>query len=361
MAANDPSNGSIWTGVAQSFTALDAQVLAGFYVGNYSGAAISDPLLFSLYAGDGTFSNLLGQVSATVTLANNATELLLVNLASVTLTPGNSYTLVVSLPNQALPVSGDPGTFNPYGSAPYSQVSVIFNSQSNSYPAGQFYYVGSSYNESFFANWDLAFAVMPVLAVYPLQPGGDFGAVNLGSTSSTPVSMTFEFTETETLGSTAVLTQGAAGLDFTDAGTGTCAAGHAYSAGDTCTVAVNFNPVLPGTRYGAVELLDGTGNVLTTNYVQGGGVGPLVSFLPGAQKILGGGFNVPLGVAVDGSGNVYVADTAEGGVKEIPLGCGSSTCVTALGGGFYLPYGVAVDGGGNVYVVDSEADGGNGP
>jgi len=56
-------------------------------------------------------------------------------------------------------------------------------------------------------------------------------------------------------------------------------------------------------------------------------------------------------VTVDGSGNVFVADGIDS-VKEIPLGCVSSSCVETLGGGFIDPHGVAVDGGGNVFVAD---------
>jgi len=71
---------------------------------------------------------------------------------------------------------------------------------------------------------------------------------------------------------------------------------------------------------------------------------------------LGGGFSSPFGVAVDGSGNVYVADAANRAVKEIPLSCitgtNDSTCVVTLGGGFGAPFGVAVDGSGNVFVAD---------
>ena len=40
---------------------------------------------------------------------------------------------------------------------------------------------------------------------------------------------------------------------------------------------------------------------------------------------LGGGFSDPSGVAVDGSGNVYVADAATSAVKEMPPGCTSSS------------------------------------
>ena len=60
-------------------------------------------------------------------------------------------------------------------------------------------------------------------------------------------------------------------------------------------------------------------------------------------------------MAVDGSGNIYIADTFNSAVKEMPPGCASSTCVTTLGGGFYYPFGVAVDGSGNVYVGDTGA------
>ena len=114
------------------------------------------------------------------------------------------------------------------------------------------------------------------------------GAVNFGSQAigapSTSKSLTFSITSGTTVGSIQVVTQGATGLDFTDAGTGTCTAGTAYSAGTTCTVDVTFKPTLPGTRYGAAVLLDPSGNVLATGYVQGTGIGPQVNFLPGTQN-----------------------------------------------------------------------------
>ena len=54
---------------------------------------------------------------------------------------------------------------------------------------------------------------------------------------------------------------------------------------------------------------------------------------------------------MDGSGNVFVADTLNSAVKEVPLGCTSADCVTTVGGGFNQPYGVAVAGG-TIYVAD---------
>jgi streptogramin lyase len=190
--------------------------------------------------------------------------------------------------------------------------------------------------------------------------GGNFGSVNVGTSSTSPVTLYFTFDTAGTLGSTAVLTQGVAGLDFTDAGGGTCVAGTAYGAGDVCTVNVNFTPLVPGPRLGAAELLSTTGNLLATGYVQGIGVGPQTSFanttsgisIPNTQLALSSGFSYPGGVAADASGNVFVADSSNNAVKEIVAAGGYST-VKYLGGGFNYPSAVAVDGAGNVFVADT--------
>jgi len=70
---------------------------------------------------------------------------------------------------------------------------------------------------------------------------------------------------------------------------------------------------------------------------------------------LGTGFNAPEDVAIDGSGNLYVADAGNGAVKKLLAVNGSipsvpviETLVTAFG----QPDGVAVDGAGNVFVAD---------
>src|SRR6202000_1639439 len=149
--------------------------------------------------------------------------------------------------------------------------------------------------------------------------------------------------------------QGATGLDFADAGTGTCTAA-TYAAEDTCTLNVTFTPKFSGVRYGAATLSDGSGAAIATAYVYGTGLGPQVSFSPGTQTTLGGGFTQPQGIAVDGSGNVFVADTTL--VKEIPVGCVSTGCVAALASRFSFTNlaGLAVDGSGNVFVADYGAN-----
>jgi hypothetical protein len=156
VAANVPSVESVWTGIAQSFTAQDPNVLFGFYVGNFTGSTITESLLLSVYSGDGVFADLLQQASTTVNLTNFTSTLAEVDFSSISLTPGQHYTVVASLPSQGLP---------PVGTR--SDIGGLYNSLNNSYAGGRFYFVGASYDESLpeIANRDLAFRVTPVSVV----------------------------------------------------------------------------------------------------------------------------------------------------------------------------------------------------
>ena len=82
--------------------------------------------------------------------------------------------------------------------------------------------------------------------------------------------------------------------------------------------------------------VDGSGNVYVADDDDAFKEMPPAALPPVASRRLGGGFSIPAGVAVDGSGNVYVADYGNAAVKEMPPGCASSSCVTTLGGGFRL-------------------------
>ena len=191
--------------------------------------------------------------------------------------------------------------------------------------------------------------------VVEVQTSADsFGAINVGTTSS-KMTMTFAFDSPGILGSTAVLTQGATGLDFADARSGTCAATTAYNTGDTCSIDVTFTPKFAGTRYGALVLKDNSGNVAATGYVFGIGTGPQVNFLPGSEITVATKSNSlvqPQGLALDGSGNVYIADYGSNAVYEAaPLG--TPTKVVDLSGSGGTPECLAVDGAGNLYIADS--------
>jgi hypothetical protein len=168
-----------------------------------------------------------------------------------------------------------------------------------------------------------------------------------------------------------VLDQGISGLEFkrvVDSSTD-CAA-ETYSSATGCSIQATFTPKYPGERLGAVEVLDGSSNILATAYIQGTGTGPQIAFattnsqgdyIPSSQISLtppSGGFVNPTGVAVDGSGNVFVADegTADGSsqavyeIEAVNGSVSSSSTLRTLGSGL-AGGAVAVAGNGNVFVA----------
>jgi sugar lactone lactonase YvrE len=200
----------------------------------------------------------------------------------------------------------------------------------------------------------------------PVAPsGGNFGTVNVGSTSSTPTFRTFTFAPNGALGSIAVVTQGVTGLDFTNAGEGTCRTGTTYGYGATCTVNVAFKPLFPGPRYGAVVLHGSSGNVLASTLIQGTGVGQQIAFNPGSAITLAPTFNGPVGVvvasgaAVDGAGNIFMSQPGyPPQVVEVPAGGGATIGLfptnelELLYSDPFDTWTVAVDGTGDLFVVN---------
>jgi streptogramin lyase len=185
----------------------------------------------------------------------------------------------------------------------------------------------------------------------------NFGAVEVASTSA-PTTLDFTFDQQSTLSAVAVLTRGATGLDFADAGTGSCGnqgPAFVYNAGDRCTVDMTFKPQLPGNREGAAVLSAGF-NTVATAFAFGTGVSPLAVYPPGSVVSVAK-LASPSALAVDGAGNVFVADSSSGSVyKEtvsatLPRTYARSTAAP----GFSQLMGVALDGAGNVYVATSDA------
>jgi sugar lactone lactonase YvrE len=184
--------------------------------------------------------------------------------------------------------------------------------------------------------------------IYP----ADLGSVQVGtSTGATPLA--FTFTKASTLGSISVLTQGqATEQDFVNAGAGTCSVGTAYSVNQVCTVNVAFSPKFAGARPGAVLLKDTSGNTIASGYVHGTGVAPLVNFARTQSTVIS---NVPgaNGVAIDASGNLYIAATSQNQILKETLSGGSYVQSVIPTSTLSAPAAVAVDSAGIIYIADS--------
>jgi hypothetical protein len=203
------------------------------------------------------------------------------------------------------------------------------------------------------------FVTLALACMVSLGAKGFAQGTSLGSSSSQTV--TLRFTAAGTLGSINVLTQGAPNLDFRYLASGNCSTGTFYSSGQICTVGVTFTPQYPGLRLGAVVLRDNSSNVtvMASTFVSGTGNGPLLAFNPGWQTTMGSGLNTPVASAVDGAGNVYVVDNASGApvVVKVAAGTGTQTIIgncpnTTFACTLQDPFAVAVDGAGNVYIAD---------
>ena len=124
-----------------------------------------------------------------------------------------------------------------------------------------------------------------------------------------------------------------------------------YASPQTYTAGLTLSPLAP-TNSGGTAIINGQTTTLagstTAGYMDGTGTA--------AQ------FNHPEGIAVDASGNVYVSDAYNNRIRKItPLGvvttfAGSgatgSTNGTGTAASFNTPNGMAIDGAGNIYVAD---------
>jgi uncharacterized protein (DUF1800 family) len=191
--------------------------------------------------------------------------------------------------------------------------------------------------------------------------GANFGSANVcsvGQNTPSPCNQTLTLTYNvlaDTTFSTTpnVVTQGAANLDFQLNGGNTCSG--LITAGNSCGLSVTFAPLAPGPRLGAVQLFDNSGNLLVNTPVYGIGQGPAIAFQSGIQttfNITAGGIGLssPQGLAVDAAGDIFIADTNNNRVVEIPAIGGIQTTV---GSGLNQPNAVAVDGAGDLYIADS--------
>jgi sugar lactone lactonase YvrE len=159
-----------------------------------------------------------------------------------------------------------------------------------------------------------------------------------------------------------VSTQGTTtGSEFTNAGTGdTCSSSTTLKgltssssnvASTVCIVPVIFKPEAAGARSGAVQItgtISSVPTLLGTVYLNGIGNGASLAIDPGTSSTLGA-VSGPEGVTTDAAGNVYIAYN-NGTVYRTPKGGGTAV---EVGSGLTTPHQLAIDGAGNLYVADS--------
>jgi DNA-binding beta-propeller fold protein YncE len=96
--------------------------------------------------------------------------------------------------------------------------------------------------------------------------------------------------------------------------------------------------------------VDGAGNV----YIADTGNNAIKEWIAASNAVttlVSSGLSSPRGVAVDGAGNVYITDPGHSAIKEWIAA--SNTVTTLISSGLNQPSGVAVDGAGNIYIADS--------
>jgi hypothetical protein len=235
-------------------------------------------------------------------------------------------------------------------------------------------------NPSFDASGNLYLSDSGYGLIRKLTFTGAFPATAVGNSSTQ--NFAFELLTAASAGTTgytasstgtpvAVLTQGTASSEFTNAGgtADTCTASltaatptltgfpsnsvgttSSSTAITTCVVPVTFKPATAGARSGAVQItatINGSTVVMTPSYLSGVGNAAELAIDPANATTIGSGTS-PQGVATDAAGNTYIA-WANGTVSSTPAG----TLATAITGNTSNPHQIAVDGAGNVYVADT--------
>jgi sugar lactone lactonase YvrE len=219
-------------------------------------------------------------------------------------------------------------------------------------------------------------------AVVPVASAYRFGAsVSLGGAAEAGTA-TIMISGAGTLSTINVLTLGISNQDFTLGVGGSCTTGRTYFAGQICTVAVNFQPLHPGLRQGAVVLLAGDGSVLGSELLYATGVGATVVMVPETVSTVAGNgkwiydgdgewaiwasLYLPMGGAADAAGNLFISDSNNQRIRRVDGNTQSISTVVGNGtpgfGGddgpatsamLDVPADVKLDGAGNLYIADS--------
>lgn len=231
-------------------------------------------------------------------------------------------------------------------------------------PAGVVYAL--DYDNSFSAlDPRLGSSALFANVLFPPNIGASFGTIAVGSASAPLEAAFLASAAGADINSIQYLTAGATGGAFAAAPetTSPCPAAGTVSALSYCYLKIQVTPASAGLQLGGISIgtqqrVEPVNAPFSVN-----GAGPMVNYLqPFVTTLLAPGAMVggealagPAGIAVDGNGNVFVADEGNNRIVEISGGVGSTFSInTPLDN----PNQVAVDGFGNVYASGYTGGGG---
>jgi len=192
--------------------------------------------------------------------------------------------------------------------------------------------------------------------------GLNFPATTLGSTS-TQQTIFIHFAPGDTAAATTPFAT--SNTDFT-IGTPNCPAANTDTTSD-CYVPVTFKPSVPGNDTATLTIKSTLGGI-NTYLLTGTGIAPTIAIDPGSAAVLATttGTKNPQGVALDGVGNAYIADTGNNRVLFYNVSTGTTTIFAGTGASGYSgdnglataallngPKAVTISTDGSVYIADS--------
>jgi len=166
--------------------------------------------------------------------------------------------------------------------------------------------------------------------------------------------------------------------DFTTGTVAGCTFGSSSALGSVCAAPITFAPLGPGLRTAPLTLTDAGGTSYAVGVI-GTGNAPQLAVAPGNESTFAGNgtggypggsstsaaeFDAPAATVVDGSGTVYIADSANDVIRKVQAGVVTTVAGTGSAGAggdggaapsaqLSNPTAVVLDGAGDIYIADT--------
>ncbi|HTX74777.1 MAG TPA: Ig-like domain repeat protein [Terracidiphilus sp.] len=147
--------------------------------------------------------------------------------------------------------------------------------------------------------------------------------------------------------------------DFTIEQGGSCVEGNVYEKGSTCRLLVRFTPRGPGNRLGKLTVAHSASATPDAFGLGGYGYSPVITFIPSIITTVPGTYPSSKGLlsgaqnlTVDGSDNLYIADTGNNVIRYMDSSGNFKTLASSLSG----PLGITVDQFGEVFFSEPTAN-----